>query len=306
MAQNSPKREGLLHALQQESMLRRKVMAREQVETILRYGGFVGSVIESHESLDRAMDRSRALISDVENQGGSVASGTVILADTMNRSKGRFTRSWHAPPGGVWGCMIHANTFLDHTRVLVPLAVGLSCCEAVHAVGGDTAALRWVNDVLLGEKKVAGFLIEGFTGPGYGEVYNLIGFGINVNNTLFPQELNGTAVSLYEVLGRELDLTEFTTVFLAKLAWNFGLIHLEESRELHGEGFSGAGGQHLLLENWLNHSDTVGRRVVYGFDVMTNPQYEAKVSGLDKDGGLVMQLDDGSTITEHSGEIRYL
>lgn len=306
MAQNSPTREGLIKLLQEESKLRGMEMDADRVEEILRYGAFVGSVLEAHESLDRAMDRSRQLISEMEMSGESVSSGTVILADTMNRSKGRFTRSWHAPKGGVWGCLIHANTFLDRTRILVPLAVGLSCCEAVRAVGGTDASLRWVNDVLFGEEKVAGFLIEGFSGPRYREMYNLIGFGINVNNTAFPLELSGTAVSLSEVLGREFDLAEFTTLFLAKLTWNFGLLHSEEARELRGEDYSGAEGQHLLIENWLSHSSTVGRRVKYGFDVMTNPQYEATVCGLDRDGGLVMRLDDGATITEHSGEIRYL
>ena len=306
MAQNTPTREGLLKALQEEARLRSRTMDTARVEEILRYGSFVGSVIESHERLDRAMDRSRQLISEVEMRGESLASGTVVLADAMNRSKGRFTRSWHAPQGGVWGCLIHANTFLDHTRMLVPLAVGLSCCEAVRASGGSEATLRWVNDVLFGEEKVAGFLIEGFSGPRYREMYNLIGFGINVNNTVFPAELAGTAVSLSEVLDHEVDLTEFTTLFLAKLAWNFGLLHYEEARELQDEGRSGKGGRHLLLDNWLEHSSTVGRRVVYGFDVMTRPQYEAVVCGLDEVGGLVMRLDDGSVITEHSGEIRYL
>jgi len=51
---------------------------------------------------------------------------------------------------------------------------------------------------------------------------------------------------------------------------------------------------------------TVGRRVIFGFDVMKAPQYEATVSGISGSGGLVLVLDDGSEKTEYSGEIRYI
>lgn len=306
MPNNNPTPELLQQAMQREIGLRGETLPAPEALEVMRYGGFVGSVIECHEQLERAMERSRSLISEVEELGGSVASGTVILADSMNRTKGRFSRVWHAPEGGVWGCLVHVNTLLDHSRAFVPLAVGIACCEAVQESGGDGATLRWVNDVLFGEKKVAGFLVEGFTGPGYGEVYNLIGFGINVNNTSFPEELNGLATALCQEVKVEVDLTSFTTRFLAKLAWNMGLIYYEEARELREEGFSGRDGAHLLLQRWRELADSVGKRVVYGFDVMTNPQYRGEVLALEPDGGLRIQLEDGHDIVEHSGEIRYL
>jgi BirA family biotin operon repressor/biotin-[acetyl-CoA-carboxylase] ligase len=103
-----------------------------------------------------------------------------------------------------------------------------------------------------------------------------------------------------------MDITEFTAVFLARLAWNFGLLYYEEARELSGEMFSGRQGRHLLLERWHNLSDTIGRRIMYGFDVMTAPQYQAEVLGLDATGGLILRLDDGFVKTEYSGEVRYL
>lgn len=303
---NRPTVQGLQQALREELDSRSSLMPAEIAERILRFGSFVGSVIECHQNLDRAMNRARLIIKDVEEKAGSVASGTVILADTMRGSKGRFDRVWHAPEGGVWGCLLHADTLLPQSRAFIPMAVGLSCCQAIHAMGGKDATLRWVNDVLIGGKKVAGFLVESTTGPVYSELYNLVGFGININNTTFPPELSDIAISLSQVLGTEVDIPAFTTIFLAKLAWNFGIIHYEETRELDGEQFSGANGTHLLLDNWLQLSDTVGRRVRYGFDVFTNPQYEALVLGLEPDGGLHLRLDDGSTIIEHSGEIRYL
>jgi len=275
-------------------------------DAVMRYGAFVGSVIECHTSLPRAMDHARSLISKKVQAGSAVASGTVILADTMSHSKGRFTRVWHAPPGGIWGCMIHANTLLPQSRHFISLAAGLSCCEAVRELGLEKATLRWVNDVLVDGRKLAGFLVESFTEAVHGEDFTLVGFGINANNCSFPADLADSSISLGEILARDIELQTFTALFLSRLAWNFGLLYHEEAKELREESFSGRGGQHLLLERWLACSDTVGKKVVYGFDVMTAPQYRADVLGIDAAGGLILRLADGHEKTEYSGEIRYL
>lgn len=272
---------------------------------ILRYGAFIGADIQAHSSLPRAMQHGRELILDLAGKNRSIKSGTVILADTMSHSKGRFSRTWHAPPGGVWGCLIHGNNILPESRQFIPMAVGLACCETVREYVGEKASLRWVNDVLVSGQKLAGFLVESYTEPIHGEEFTLVGFGINVNNCTFPKELKGLALSLKQHLGRSLDLADFTARFLAKLAWNFGIIYHEETKYLAGDDFSGTDGLHVILSRWKELSDTIGKDVEYGFDVMTAPQYRGHVVGVDTMGGLVIRLDDGFTKTEYSGEIRY-
>jgi BirA family transcriptional regulator, biotin operon repressor / biotin---[acetyl-CoA-carboxylase] ligase len=305
MADNQPTPAAVLQRLQRE-LLPTQPRARYDASVIARYGACVGSVIESHDQLPRAMDHARCLIATSARKGLAMASGTVILADTMSLCKGRFRRSWYAPHGGVWGCMVFANTLLPKWQNFIPLTAGVACCETVREICGVQSSIRWVNDVLVEGRKLAGFLAESYTEPIHGEEFALVGFGINVNNTFFPAELAGTATSIGQILGRDTDLTEFTTIFLARLAWNIGVLHHEEARELREEGFSGSQGQHLLLDRWLNLSDTLGKCVVYGFDVMNAPEYQAEVLGLDSSGGLLLRLMDGSVKTEYSGEIRYL
>lgn len=290
--------------LEHELPLRRPKM--EDAETILRYGAFVGSVLEHHSFLERTMDYARTSIDATENEDRSVASGTVVTAERLSRSRGRFSRSWHAPSGGLWGCLIHANTLLPASRRLLSLAVGVACCEALREEGADDAYLRWVNDVLIDNKKVAGFLIQGYSGPRRHDDYDLIGFGINLNNRSFPEELQMTATSLTQELGHPVDLHHFTLNFLAKLSWNLGLLCFEEARDLRGEAFSGRNGDHKVLECWKELSDTVGRMVVYGLDVFKAPLYQATVLDILNDGALRLQLDDGTCTTVQSGEIRYL
>ena len=285
---------------------RSRQVTRSRAETIVRKGGFVGSVIEHRPRLGRTMERARAHIEQIERDQKSVSSGTLFLADQLDDSKGRFTRHWHAPPGGLWGSMIYVSTLLPDTRLLVPLAIGIACCESLHRIGVDGAELRWINDVLANGKKVAGILMEGFYGAFSKEEYTLIGFGININNNEFPAALGGSAISAGICLGQPVDLVAFTCCFLAKLSWNLGLLHHEEDCFLANGEWSDRQQNHPLVERWCQLSSTMGRRVLFGFDVMGKPQYRATVTGISATGGLQLRLDDGTETVEHSGEIRYL
>ncbi len=289
-----------------EKALRHGSVVHGDEDIIFRYGAVVGSQIDCFASLDRSMDYCRSLIDQHERQNRSVASGTTVLARKLDKSKGRFTRTWHAPEGGLWGCLILADNFLNHTLTLLPLALGVSGCEAIRESGADTATVRWVNDVLVEGKKCAGFLMEGYHSSLRKEKYLLIGFGINVNNEVFPRELGDTAISIKQITGETVDYDRFCLTFLAKLSWNIGLVCYEEQQEMINGCYSGSNGDHPLIEQWKKLTDTLGRRVLYGYDVMKKPQYEARTVDVANDGGLVMLLDSNHQIVEHSGEVRYI
>ena len=104
----------------------------------------------------------------------------------------------------------------------------------------------------------------------------------------------------------EIDLAEITGCLLAELQWFLGLLHYDEEHALEAEESCEQGWQSFLLKTWLQLSDTVGQRVEYGFDVQKKPLYQAVAQKIDPCGGLVMELEDGSKITEYSGEIIYL
>lgn len=274
-------------------------------ELIFRYGAYVGSVIRVYPSLVRAMDTAREHISTHEKSGKPIANGSLILASSLSLSKGRFDRSWHAPPGGLWGCLLIADTFLPQFRNYLALIPGIACCEALHQAGASTSHIRWVNDVLVEGKKQAGFLIEGFCSPVYKENYHLLGFGLNINNDSFPVELQETAVSLAQVLGHPIELASFALSFLAKLRYYIGLLLYEEEQWLACGGGDEYLGEHPLIKRWKELSDTLGKRVQFGYDVVRNPQYVALATGITADGGLVLEHADATCSVEHSGEIRY-
>ncbi len=279
-------------------------LPEDLVRKVFRYGAPAGRRIEQHVRLDRCMDRLQELVVEAERRGEALASGTVVMAAELGCGSGRFDRQWYAPPGGLWLAMAWADTLLPDFARLLPLAAGTACCETVRSYGVD-AAIKWVNDIHVRGRKVCGILCQTVSAPGSGDRYHLVGIGINCNNRTFPAELRDTAVSMRDLLGRSLDLEQFALDLLVALAWNFGLVHFQEECELAGGGYPDKP-ESPVVAAWRQLSDTMGRRVVYGYDVRRQPLYRAAVLDIDDAGGLVMTLEDGRRITEYSGEILYL
>ena len=116
------------------------------------------------------------------------------------------------------------------------------------------------------------------------------------------------AVSMKEILGRDTELADFAARLLAKFSWSFGLLCHDEAQRLAADDGSGANlSESLLLGAWRQLSDSVGRKVWFGFDVQREPQYRAEVLGISPDGGLILRhLESGAEVVEYSGEILYL
>jgi BirA family biotin operon repressor/biotin-[acetyl-CoA-carboxylase] ligase len=168
--------------------------------------------------------------------------------------------------------------------------------------------VKWVNDVQVRGKKIAGILAETESSPACGEEYILLGIGINVNNDSFPTELASTATSLCAETGAPVDVDLLTARLLAKLAWYIGLLSFEEQQALEQNGLRAAAvlNNGLVLDLWRRLSDTAGRRVLFGYDVRKIPLFEAIAEGVNADGALLLRLDDGTTVVENSGEIIYI
>ena len=285
---------------------RHSTFSPETVDRVLRYAAPLGSLIEVHETLPRCMGRLKEMVFSSQQDGNPLPSGTVVLAKQLQEGCGRFDREWYAPVGGFWMAVAWADILLPEFSRLLPLAAGIASCEAIRTFGVD-AAVKWVNDVHVGGRKIAGVLCETITGSHSEDTYHLIGIGINCNNMSFPSELEQTATSMQHELNVEIDLDKFTVELLANLSWNFGLVHLYEEKMLAWERDGhGDPPENPVVDSWKGLSDTIGRRVVYGYDVVREPQYKATVSTIDQTGGLVLQLENGTMVTENSGEIIYL
>lgn len=107
------------------------------------------------------------------------ASGTLVLADEQTAGRGRHGRRWTSAPGsGIWLTLIERPTDVRALDVL-SLRCGLYAAEALDAMAGSRVGVKWPNDLYVGERKLAGILIE-TRWRGTAPDWVAIGFGINV------------------------------------------------------------------------------------------------------------------------------
>lgn len=154
-------------------------------------------------------------VHELGSQGGPAAS--VVIAEEQTAGRGRDGRTWYSPPGGVWLAVL-----LRPSRAelgVLSVRVGLALADAVDALlGRPETRLKWPNDVLLGERKLAGILCEG---RWHGETLQWLGLGVGVNVcNAIPREVARGAVALAEWLPaiRRLDVLDQLVPALAGLA----------------------------------------------------------------------------------------
>jgi BirA family biotin operon repressor/biotin-[acetyl-CoA-carboxylase] ligase len=120
------------------------------------------------------------------------AEGVVAVADEQTAGRGRLGRTWVAPAGSALlvSVLLRPHVPADRTH-LVTLAAGLAALEAVGELSGAHAGLKWPNDVVVDDRKLAGILAEA---DGAGAV--IVGMGCNVRPDALAEELAPIATAI--------------------------------------------------------------------------------------------------------------
>jgi BirA family biotin operon repressor/biotin-[acetyl-CoA-carboxylase] ligase len=207
----------------------------------------LGQHLHIHQNLASTNSEAMALA-----QNGA-EDGTVVVAESQSAGRGRHARTWFSPPGLNLYCSIIVRGLgqglsLADWLSWVPLTTALAVAEAVQEVAATSPALKWPNDLLLGERKVGGILCESsLTLPANPIVVIGIGLNVNVPHEAFPDELRAIATSLFESSHQLIDRNRL----LARL-----LLELEQSLdELRDHGPS------RLLQAYTHRCTTLGRQV---------------------------------------------
>ena len=157
---------------------------------------------------------------------GDAVEGTLIIADHQTAGRGRYGRTWKAPPGK---CILASIIFchrLKQEHVHLPNLIGaLSIAQGIDAITGLAARIKHPNDVRIAKKKVAGVLTE-LEYDQHRQPFFVLGFGVNVNitETEFPPTLLKTATSL-RIVASETGNVEICRVRLLQAI----LLRLEEN-----------------------------------------------------------------------------
>lgn len=134
--------------------------------------------------------------------------GTLVVANRQNAGRGRRGRIWQMEPGtGIAMSLLLRPSLEPQKASMLTLVMGLAQAKALDRLFGLSAKIKWPNDLVILGRKVSGTLTE--MSAEMEEIhYVIIGTGINVNMTCFPEELKETATSLCEERGRRLSRAE--------------------------------------------------------------------------------------------------
>ncbi len=221
--------------------------------------------------------------------GEGAPEGAVFVAEEQTAGRGRGAHHWHSSASdGVYCSAILRPQLAPADALLISLATGLAVWQAVYEMTGLQATLRWPNDVLLGEAKFGGILIE-MHAEATRVQYLVVGIGLNVNHREFPAELRESATSLRRETGRDWSRVELTAALLKSL-----------HREYRAFLADPAAVSEDILRRFEQCSSYVRGRAVH---VEEDGGYDGVTAGLDSRGFLRVNTDSGVR-TVLSGTVR--
>jgi len=217
--------------------------------------------------------------------------GEIVVADAQTKGKGRLDRTWQSPPGkNLYISTILRPKIEPAMAPQITLMAGVAVAELFSGCCPGDVSIKWPNDVLIRGRKACGILTEMKAAAGSLDFIILgIGLNINMNREDFEPSLRKTATSLKIETGEDHDRLDM-------LSKQFDLIEKWYKVFLNA-GFPG------LRDAWLRYADIPGKRikVVYKDEFQTGV-----VTGIDDDGTILMQREDGVAERVIAGDVHIL
>ncbi len=234
----------------------------------------MGRELELHLAIGSTNDRA----AELAHQGAP--EGTLVVAEEQTAGRGRAGTRWSTPPGSAL-----ALSLVLRPKGLVPQAVGrmsavgaLAVVEALEAQGA-AAQIKWPNDVLIGGRKTAGVLVEGFW-EGAKLEYMVVGIGVNVRPASVPPDGQAAypATCVEAVVGRSVDRQDLLLSVVDGV----------------GRWYPRVGTPELLMA-WERRLAFMDQEVSV-FDAQQGLEIRGIVQGLAEDGRLRLKTETGSEV----------
>lgn len=245
----------------------------------------VGKTVITHAEVDSTNAVARQLAETGADEG------TVIIADRQSAGRGRLGRCWESPPGVNLYCSIILRPKIPIQQApQLTFLSAVAVAETLNEICAIDAEVKWPNDILVDGAKISGLLNE-MNAETEQVHFVVLGIGINLNmlTEQFPPELNYRVTSAFLETGKQVDRLLFLRTLLHKIDTYYC--------ELLELGFFPIRRRWEALCNIMNREIEVdgGGAVICG-----------TVVGLDADGALRVQLNDGSVQRILAGDVRLL
>lgn len=246
----------------------------------LRTTQWAGCEIHYYESLDSTNTKAKELA----EQG--CPQGTLVVAECQTAGRGRRGRGWESPSGdGIFMTMVLKPEINPNNAPMLTLVTALAAARAITRVTGESAQIKWPNDIVMDGKKIVGILTEMSAQFDYIN-HIVVGVGINVHNESFPEELAETAGSLLLICGRRFHRASLIEAFLEEYERVYG-IYLET------EDMTG------LQKEYEGMLANKGRQVRV---LDAKEPFEGKAMGITKKGELIVDTWESRKLVS-SGEV---
>jgi BirA family biotin operon repressor/biotin-[acetyl-CoA-carboxylase] ligase len=196
---------------------------------------------------------------------------TTVIAGRQISGRGRLQREWLSEKGGLYFTMVLRPDLPPVLSFRVSFLASLTLAGILHEAFGIEARVKWPNDILVDERKIAGMLSE-LEAEADRVAFINIGIGINVNND--PAAIAPEATSLKGLLGRAVSKKDVLSRYLNAF-----------EHRMQTTAFDG------IIAEWKQYTVTLNRdvRVVTSHEVL-----EGKAVDVDDTGALILQCADGS------------
>jgi BirA family biotin operon repressor/biotin-[acetyl-CoA-carboxylase] ligase len=214
--------------------------------------------------------------------------GTLVIAETQDKGRGRKGRSWVSlPQGGIYLSLILRPNLMPSQVVQIPLIAGVALTKAIRETVSLQPMIKWPNDIIVGKKKVGGILTE-MSSEIDGVNYVILGIGLNVNMpaSVFSEDISNIATSLIDECGKYTSRVKLVQSFLSE----FELIYTK----FLAQGFGS------VRDEWKELNNTIGSRVKIT-EGMTDIEGEA--IDIDNDGFLLVRKENGDISRIISGDV---
>lgn len=217
--------------------------------------------------------------------------GTVVLADSQDKGRGRLGRIWISPPGvNIYMSIILRPQIKPKDGSLITIMSAVACAEAIRNVTGVKITTKWPNDLMINNKKVGGILTELKTQQ-QKITSAIVGIGINVNTDVreFPVDMKQTATSLKNEAGVSYSREPIVAEILNEMdRWYKTLTTLEKE---------------AILQAWKNLTSTLGRKVMI---ITPQETLTGTAEAIDNEGMLIVRLPSGKSKRINSGDLKIL
>ncbi|OLB69551.1 biotin--[acetyl-CoA-carboxylase] ligase [archaeon 13_2_20CM_2_52_21] len=207
-----------------------------------------------------------------------------MVADVQTKGRGRGGNKWESPSGGLWFSILLRPNLPSRRLLLLQFLAATATRNAIGNETGLDVMLKWPNDLVLGNAKLGGILIESKT-QGERVSFAILGIGLNVNQR--KAGLPPEAISMRLVSGKQHNLRVLLRAILDQIRLSFD--DLNHPSKIMDEWWRNC------IHRLLRVQVTLPRDMVTGIS-----------RAIDEDGSLLIESDDHRIRRVKEGSLRIL